>query len=222
MALSVIGAGFGRTGTLSLRIALEQLGLGPCYHMVEVFRHPEHIAVWERAGRGEPVDWEAELFAGYGSAVDWPASAFYRQLAERYPEAKVVLTVRDLERWHRSCMDTIFPAVAGGASLGDDPVAGAQAAMARRIIGEGTFGGRADDPAHAIAVHERHIADVKRAVPPERLLVFEVAEGWGPLCRFLGKPVPDAPFPKVNSTDEFREMVAARRAGGGPLEPGAG
>ncbi len=220
MALSVIGAGFGRTGTLSLRVALEQLGSRPCYHMVEVFRHPEHIGVWERAGRGEPVDWEAELFAGYGSAVDWPVCTFYRQLAERYPAAKVVLTVRDLEGWHRSCMDTIFPAVAD-TPLGDDPVARAQAAMARRIIGEGTFGGRAEDPAHAIAVHERHVAEVKRTIPPERLLVFEVAQGWGPLCRFLGKPVPEAPFPRVNSTDEFRQMVAARRgAGGGSPDAG--
>ena len=131
MALSVIGAGFGRTGTLSLRIALERLGLGPCYHMLEVFEHPEHIEVWNRAADGREVDWEA-LFRGYRSAVDWPVCAFYQELASRYPEAKVILTVRDPERWYRSAVDTIFPVMTGPPA--DDPVAAAQARMAARII----------------------------------------------------------------------------------------
>ena len=208
MALSVIGAGFGRTGTLSLRIALERLGLGPCYHMLEVFEHPEHIGIWERAGDGREVDWDG-LFRSYRSAVDWPTCAFYRELAERYPEAKVVLTVRDPERWYRSAVETIFP-VMTGSPAGDDPVALAQARMARRLILERTFGGRVDDRGHAVAVYERHAEEVRRTIPPERLLVYAVAEGWEPLCRFLGQPVPAEPFPQVNTTEEFQQMLAAR------------
>jgi hypothetical protein len=209
MALSVIGAGFGRTGTLSLRIALDRLGLSPCYHMLEVFEHPEHIEVWERAAAGERVDWEG-LFRGYRSAVDWPVCAFYRELAKRCPEAKVILTVRDPERWYQSATETIFP-IMTGSPAGDDPVALAQARMAREIIVQQTFGGRVDDRGHAIAVYERHAEEVRRTIPPERLLVYEVAEGWGPLCRFLGVPEPAEPFPRANTTEDFRGMIAARR-----------
>ncbi len=212
MALSVIGAGFGRTGTLSLRIALDRLGLGLCYHMLEVFEHPEHIDAWERAAGGDPADWDG-LFRGYRSAVDWPVCAFYRELAERYPEAKVILTLRDPGRWYRSAAETIFP-VMTGSPAGDDPVALAQARMAREVIAERTFGGRVDDRAHAIAVYERHAEEVRRTVPPGRLLVYEVAEGWGPLCRFLGQPEPAEPFPRANTTEDFRRMLVARREAG--------
>src|SRR5215212_7838314 len=108
MSLEVIGAGFGRTGTMSLKVALEQLGYGPCYHMVELFEHPDHVERWEAAVRGEePVDWE-EVFAGYRATVDWPGAAFYKELSERYPEAKVILTVRDPDRWYESARNTIF------------------------------------------------------------------------------------------------------------------
>ncbi len=212
MALSVIGAGFGRTGTLSLRIALDRLGLGPCHHMLEVFEHPEHIDAWERAAGGDPADWDG-LFRGYRSAVDWPACAFYRELAERYPEAGVVLTLRDPGRWYRSAAETIFP-VMTGSPAGDDPVALAQARMAREVIAERTFGGRVDDRAHAIAVYERHAEEVRLTIPPGRLLVYQVAEGWGPLCRFLGLSEPAEPFPRANTTEDFREMIAARREAG--------
>ncbi len=209
MALSIIGAGFGRTGTLSLRTALEQLGLGPCYHMSEVFERPEDIEVWNRVAAGDPVDWEA-LFVGYRSAVDWPVCAYYRQLAEHYPQAKVILTVRDPERWYRSAIETIFP-VMTGSPIGNDAVGHAQAAMARKIILEQTFGERVNDREHVLAVYERHIEEVKRTIPPERLLVYQVAEGWEPLCRFLDRPVPAEPFPQVNTTEEFQQMIAARR-----------
>ncbi len=209
MALSVIGAGFGRTGTLSLRLALDRLGLGPCYHMLEVFEHPEHIPVWERAADGEEVDWDG-LFHFYRSAVDWPVCAFYRELADRYPDAKVILTVREPERWYRSAMETIFP-IMTGSPAGNDPVALAQARMATKVILEQTFGGRVNDRRHAIAVYEQHVEEVRRTVPAERLLVYEVAEGWGPLCRFLGLAEPPEPFPRVNTTEDFRQMIAARR-----------
>jgi hypothetical protein len=177
--------------------------------MLEVFERPEHIEVWDRAAGGERVDW-GELFAAYRSAVDWPVCAFYRPLAEHYPQAKVILTVRDPERWYRSARETIFP-IMTGSPAGDDPVAHAQARMARKIIVEQTFDGRIDDREHALAVYERHTEEVRRTIPSERLLVYEVAAGWEPLCRFLGLPVPAEPFPQVNTTEDFRRMIAARR-----------
>lgn len=205
MTLSVIGAGFGRTGTLSIKMALEQLGVGRCYHMVEVFENPHHIALWRAAADGHPVDWDA-LFAGYGAAVDWPACHFWRHLMDHFPDAKVLLTVRDAERWYQSAHDTIYQAMIGSLPI-DDPVARSQREMAAKIVLEDTFGGRFEDRAHAIAVYERHNAEVRRAVPPARLLVYELGEGWEPLCRFLGKPVPAEPFPRVNSRDDFRAAL---------------
>lgn len=209
MALAVVGAGFGRTGTLSLKGALETLGLGPCYHMTEVFAHPEHVPVWRDATEGRPVDWDA-LFAGYGSCVDWPACAFWRELASHWPDAKVILTVRDPQRWYESVAKTIY-LVLQRELPGDAPEpVRAHHAMVRRLIDEGTFGGRFEDRDHAIGVYEAHNRAVREAVPPDRLLVYEVAEGWEPLCRFLDRPVPAEPFPRVNSTDEFRERFLAR------------
>lgn len=199
--MKVIGAGFGRTGTLSLKAALETLGLGPCYHMVEVFEHPEHTAVWQAAGEGQPVDWKS-LFSGYQSAVDWPACAFYADLMEVYPEAKVILTVRDPERWHASVMNTIGPS---NNQETDDQVTLAQRKMGRTVIWDGTFDGRVNDKDHAISVFNRHIEEVKRRVPAERLLVFEASQGWEPLCHFLGVPVPvDTPYPRLNDTASFQ------------------
>ena len=107
MPLSVIGAGFGRTGTMSLKLALDQLGFGPCYHMTEVFKNPKASGYWEAAADGKPIDWE-EVFAGYRSTVDWPGATFYKQLADAYPEAKVILTERDAEAWFESTQATIF------------------------------------------------------------------------------------------------------------------
>lgn len=202
MALQVIGAGFGRTGTLSLKLALEALGLGPCYHMLEVIRQPEHAAIWQRATRGEAVDWDA-LFAGYRSGVDWPVCAFWEPLAARYPDARIILTERDPESWFRSACDTIFQ-VLDKAPAGDGP---SQGSMARELICERTFGGRHRDRDHAIAVYEAHRQRVIDAVPPQRLLRFRAADGWLPLCEFLGVPVPETPYPRVNSTEEFGQLL---------------
>jgi hypothetical protein len=204
MALQVIGAGFGRTGTLSLRLALEQLGFGPCYHMFEVFAHPEHNATWEAAARGEPVDWAAFL-GPYGAAVDWPVCHFWRELAEAFPQAKFILTERDPEKWYTSISKTIIPAITSG-RVPDDPGRQAQLKMAGLVITQKTFENRFDKD-HVIAVYKRHNAAVKAALPKERLLVTDSLEGWGPICAFLGVPVPATPFPKTNSTDEFRAMV---------------
>jgi hypothetical protein len=203
MALDVIGAGFGRTGTLSLKLALEQLGFGPCYHMTEVFKNPQAPRWWIEAADGRP-DWE-RIFEGYRSTVDWPNATFYAELADRYPEAKVILTERDPESWFRSTQATIFrdatrPPIADFAEMNEKVI--------RRL-----FGSRMHDHDHVIDVYLRHNEEVRRRIPAERLLVYQVAEGWEPLCAFLGVEVPATPMPKVNSTEEFQ---AARTARTGP------
>lgn len=207
--MKVIGAGFGRTGTLSMKAALEDLGFGPCYHMVEVFDKPQHVALWQAAAEGQRIDWNA-LFAGYNATVDWPACNFYESLMQAYPEAPVVLNVRDPERWYESVTNTIYQA---GRALGDGPQPPQVQAFGRMIgtlIWGGTFGGQFEDKQHAIAVFNRHIAEVKERVPPERLLIFDVQEGWEPLCHFLGVAAPDKPFPRLNDTAAFHEETLAR------------
>ena len=203
MALSVIGAGLGRTGTLSLKLALERLGFGPCYHMKEVFEHLDHVPVWDRAADGEPVDWDT-LFDGYRSAVDFPAAAFYRRLSDHYPAAKVILTVRDPDRWFQSFSDTILHPLTEPLPdhLADWGV------MIRKTIFDRVFEGNVADREHVIASYERHNEEVERTIRPEQPLVYEVSQGWAPLCDFLEVPTPDEPFPKVNTTDEFREHFA--------------
>ena len=201
MALKVIGAGFGRTGTLSLKKALETLGYQRCYHMAEVAEHPEHAALWTEAWRGGSP-WET-LFDGYAAAVDWPVAAFWSRLMARYPEAKVILTVRDPEAWYRSAVNTIFRSMKQGLRSGD-PALETRLAMAKEIIIDGTFGGDLDDKANAIAVYRANVAKA-RAVPAERLIVFDPATGWRPLCAGLGVPVPDSPYPHINTTAEFVE-----------------
>jgi len=201
MPVSVIGAGFGRTGTLSLKIALERLGFGPCHHMLEVFAHPAQAANWRDAAEGRAVDWDA-LLAGYGSAVDWPSCHFWRQLSDHYRHAKIVLTVRDADSWYASMSATIGKL--GDATSGPpDPQARAVLAMARLVIMEQTFGGRLAEPEHAKDVFRRHNAAVMAEVAGDRLLLFSVAAGWSPLCRFLDRPVPKEPFPRTNSSEEF-------------------
>ena len=239
MALEVIGAGFGRTGTKSLKAALEELGFGPCYHMFELFGHPEHVELWEAAARGKFVDWN-QLFGRYRATTDWPACSFYEELMQSYPDAKVILTLRDPNRWYESIYNTVYikrriassavfrflrrlglrrfdgnkflllvlragtlvglfrPGMYRGAGLND------------RLIWEDTFGGNLEDRQHAIEVFERHNEEVKRRVPVERLLVYEIEEGWGPLCEFLGVEEPDKPFPHLNDTHTARKVIRRR------------
>jgi len=205
MTLRVIGAGFGRTGTLSLKLALEQLGFAPCYHMIEVFGHPEHNAVWEGAAEGKPTDWKGFL-APYGAGVDWPICHFWRELAGVFPDAKFILTERDPEAWYKSISQTIIAAMTRKVES-PDPIRQAQANMGKLIVAEQTFGGRYDKD-HVLAVYRRHNQEVKDTLPRSRLLVTDSPEGWGPLCEFLGVPVPAVPFPKTNSTEEFRARAA--------------
>lgn len=217
MSLKVIGAGWGRTGTMSLKAALEELGLGPCHHMAEVFRHPEQAPLWEAAAdvsaSGGTPDWPA-IFAGYNAAVDWPVCHFYRQLAALYPAAKLILTLRDPERWFVSTQETIFRRMSAAADESDP-----WWRMVRKIIVD-PLGGRdkLGDRAAMIAAFNRHNAEVVATIPKERLLVYEVADGWAPLCRFLGVAVPEKPFPNTNSTEEFK----ARQTPPRPSPPPAG
>jgi hypothetical protein len=210
--MRVIGAGFGRTGTMSLKAGLEQLGFGPCYHMLDLIEHPERAPLWQAAVDGEDVDWDA-AFRGYRSTVDWPGATFYRELAARYPDAKVVLTVRDPGHWYDSTLNTIYAVreagMRGELDLDSADVTATPEVM--RMIGgliwEGTFHGRFLDRAYAIRMFNRHNEAVMETVPRERLLVHEISDGWEPLARFLDVERPDTEFPRLNDTEAFRRMV---------------
>jgi hypothetical protein len=206
MSLKVIGAGFGRTGTLSLKSALEKLGFGPCYHMMEVMARPDHVAMWHGLAFGKPIDWDV-LFAEFAATVDWPACTFWRELADHYPDAKVLLSVRDPEAWWRSMNDTIYQAMTITLSDRMPPVMKQQLEMARKLVATDTFSDRFEDKAHAIAVFQRHTENVRANIDPKRLLVYEVKEGWAPLCRFLGVPQPAEPFPRLNDTATTQAMI---------------
>jgi len=203
MALKIVGSGLGRTGTKSLKTALEMLGFNPCHHMMEVFAHQESIPLWIAAAEGRP-DWDA-IYGDYQATVDYPGCAFWRQLADHYPDAKILHSVRDPEQWFESTQATIF--APGG------PVDSFQGPMGRMF--EGVFAHLRDklhDRAFMIDHFKRHTDEVLKAFPAERVLVYDVKEGWEPLCRFLGVPKPAEPFPSENSRAEFR----ARMAAGGP------
>ena len=208
MALKVVGTGFGRTGTNSLKLALEQLGFGPCYHMFELRDHPERLPFWESAARGEMPDWDV-VFDGYAACVDWPAARFWREIAAHYPDAKVLHSVRPAESWIKSVHGTIYPSLRDRALQPPGPRRKRQN-MSWEIVVEQTFDGRLDDPEHAMAVYRAHTEAVRRAIPAGRLLVYDVAEGWEPLCRFLEVPVPNAPFPYTNTTTEFQQRAKSR------------
>lgn len=195
MTLRVVGAGLGRTGTNSLKLALERLLGGPCYHMFEVFEHiDDHVPTWDAVARGEQVDW-ADLFDGYVAAVDWPASAYWATLAETYPEALILLSVRDAESWWRSASTTIFPGIE---SMQGTP----WYEMVDRVMSS-TFTARRDDRDAAVAAFDAHNARVLAEAPGDRLLVWQPSDGWEPLCSALGVPVPSEPFPKTNTSEEF-------------------
>ena len=201
MSLRVIGAGLGRTGTMSLKGALERLLGAPCYHMIEVFPRPAHFGLWTAAARGEPVDWHA-LFDGFQATVDWPASAFWKEIAQAFPEALILLSTRDsAEAWCKSASETIFGIATADRS---NPVA----KMVDAIF-EARFTKAIDDRDAAIAAYERHNADVRATAPRDRLVEWTPKDGWGPLCKALGVAVPAEPFPHVNTTDEFKARVAA-------------
>ncbi len=212
MPLKLIGAGLGRTGTVSLKLALEQLGHGPCYHMTELFLHPEHAPQWVRAADGHP-DWDG-LLAGYGSTVDYPGCTFWRELTQFYPQAKVLLSVRDPDEWFDSTQATIFNE-ATTATITGSPLTEFFDKTVWRGIRD-----RIHDRAFLVAAFQRHNAAVERAIPKDRLLVYSVTQGWEPLCRFIGAPIPDRPFPRANSREEFaRRHTESRRDRGDAPTP---
>ncbi len=213
----MIGAGFGRTGTTSLEAALEELGFGPCYSMENALESPEQVEAWEAASRGEPVGWQA-LLEGYRSTLDWPAASFYEELMEAYPGAKVILTVRDPEVWYESTLNTIYGVPRSVYASPVLSLLGLFATRTRRatqvtegVIWEGTFSGRFEDKEYAIGIFERHNEEVRERVPPAKLLVYSVKQGWEPLCEFLGVEEPvDKPFPHLNDTKSFLGEVRRR------------
>lgn len=205
MTLSVIGAGFGRTGTESMKLALEQLGLGRCHHMHEVIADEALRDSWRQVVSGEPANWD-QMFDGFGCTVDWPSAYYWRELAAHYPDAKILLTVRSSDSWYKSFSNTILKVIETGDSI---------TGMGPMLVGKKVFSGRAGDRDHAIEVYERNTADVQAAFPPERLLTYNVGDGWEPLCEFLGKEVPDTPFPRTNSTEQFHKTFTIKGAAGG-------
>jgi hypothetical protein len=212
MGLKVIGAGFGRTGTLSLKFALEKLGFDKCYHMMEMPLVPEHIPLWRAAAAGQSVDWES-LFEGYQAAVDWPSCNFWRQQLQVFPEAKVILTRRDPEQWYSSVMHTIWlSSEQGRMDLADAEMTELvehegrdRIKMVYEVIWDGVFGLRMEDKKHVMQCFERHNQSVINSVPAEQLLVIEPGDGWSPLCEFLEVEVPDAEYPRINSKGDFQK-----------------
>jgi len=194
MTIKVIGAGFGRTGTDSMREALNLLGLGPCHHMREVNDSEEQKLLWRAMVQGGPRDWP-RLLAGYHSCLDWPSAHYWRELIAFYPEAKVVLTYRSAESWWKSFEQTIL----AGIHASIDP-----ASLGLALIRDQVFSDRPEDRERAMALYDENVKAVKATVPAARLLVHNLGDGWEPLCAHLGVPVPAVPYPSRNSASDFR------------------
>jgi hypothetical protein len=203
MPLNVIGAGVGRTGTYSLKLAINQIGLGPCHHMEEVLHNmPVHVPLWSAAAADDP-DW-SRIYDGYESAVDWPTACFFRELLKEYPAAKFVLTQRDPERWADSFGATIYKLLAGKDQAPEEMRAWLE--MAGAVITRTGFPPGLDRNG-LIEAFISHNDAVKEVIPADQLLVFEVKQGWAPLCEFLGAAVPEEAFPRTNHREEFWDRV---------------
>ena len=197
MTLKVIGTGFGRTGTDSMREALGMLGFGPCHHMFEVNSNAEQKRLWRAFVQGTPTPW-GQLFEGYSSCIDWPSAHYWPELVSTYPQARVILTWRSPESWWASFEKTIVE----GLRQSTDP-----ASLGLALIRDQVFGGRPGDRAHAVALYEANVKAVRETVPEERLLVHELGDGWEPLCAHLGVPVPSQPYPSRNTAGEFQDTM---------------
>jgi hypothetical protein len=209
MGLQVVGAGLGRTGTLSLKQALEQLLDGPCYHMMEVFGNRDAIDTWHRAAEGDSPAWN-EFLDGYVATVDWPAAAFWDELAAANPDAVVLLSTRDADSWWRSASNTIFAVRLGDGEPGSDLEA--HRAMVESLF-RNTFTASWQEEEAAKAAFLAHNERVRATVPASRLVEYQPGDGWGPLCEALDVPVPDTPYPHVNTTDDFRLMAGLDQPG---------
>ncbi|MET8690681.1 sulfotransferase family protein [Streptomyces sp. NPDC004732] len=221
--LKLINAGLGRTGTTSLQVALEQLGYGPCYHMFDIVGDEKRLEQWERiVCEGRQPDWKA-VFEGYNSAVDGPPSFYYDRILQAFPDAKVVLTVRDADGWYESTYNTLYQFVLKNKET--PPEEGTRQARVYRMTNvmtwEGLFKGRFSDKDHAIEVYRRRNQEIIDAVPADNLLVYDVQQGWEPLCAFLGADAPTTAFPHANTTANMRERMQQMAAGGPPGPGGA-
>ncbi|MEX0347922.1 MAG: sulfotransferase family protein [Paracoccaceae bacterium] len=197
MSLKAIGAGFGRTGTESLKRGLEILGLGPTHHMYEVMDSEVQRERWSAFANGAEPDWP-KLFEGFNSAVDWPSAAFWRETMEFYPNAKVILSYRPEEDWWDSFSKTIQQALVSGKDVGG---------LGTKVITERVFGGQIDDKDHVLSVYRETIDNVRNTVPRSRLIELPLGSGWAPLCDGLGLETPDLPYPSGNTQDEFRSVA---------------
>lgn len=207
MTLKVIGAGVGRTGTYSLKLALNRLGLGPCHHMEEVLlNQPTQVPLWNAAISNQP-DWPA-IYDGYASAVDWPTACFFRELSDAYPHAKFILTVRTPETWAESFSATIYKFLAEREQAPPEMQPWLQ--MVADVIAKTGFTNQLDVKSLSEAF-EAHNEAVKAAIPADRLLEFQVKDGWAPLCEFLGLTAPDEPFPRTNDRSEFWDLVSGKK-----------
>ena len=200
MELAVVGAGVGRTGTHSLKLALEQMLGAPCHHMVEILGDPSQAPAWIDAIDGQSVDWSAMLVP-YRATVDWPGGSFWRELSQANPDAVVLLSVRDPESWYRSASNTIFQ------SFDKVPPELTQWMGAVVRLLHDRFSDQFENPTAMMDAYERHNEAVRQRIPGHRLLEWSPADGWGPICDRLGVDVPSEPFPVTNTTDEFRAMV---------------
>jgi hypothetical protein len=209
MPLQIVGAAFPRTGTVSLKLALEQLGFGPCHHMAEMIARPETGALWIAAAEGQ-ADWDT-IFANYKSCADAPSCFYWHELTEKYPDAKVILTERDPEKWFESTQATVFSPEWIAATL-------------RMPLGPffqtiyDFYEGQIHDHDYMVAKYRGYCDEVKRTIGPDRLFVQRTGEGWEPLCRFLDVPVPTQPYPVANTRDEMKALLA-KSISTGALDP---
>ncbi len=217
MGIQVIGAGLARTGTMSLKMALETLGYHQCFHIVELLKNPQRLKFLDPKLASGSSDWDA-VFQGYQAAVDYPACLYYETLLKQNPTAKVILTLRDPEQWYQSVLNTVYRGKPKGVGDVVRLIKGLLTSSDMRrlapvfmyndkLIWRGQFQSKFEDKAWAIQVYNDHIEQVKQRVPANQLLIFEVKQGWEPLCYFLDKPIPDTPFPRANSQAEFNRKM---------------
>ena len=211
MSLKIIGSGFGRTGTRTLKEALETLGFGPCHHMEEVFANPGQVPFWQAIAAGEDVDL-AEVFDGYVSQVDWPGAHVWRELAIAFPDAKVIHSTRPEEAWWASFSRTIGKLIDRYQGMPLPPHVRDMLDVGKSFVAEATFDGKIADKASAIAAFRARQAEVEAAIPADQLLVYDVAQGWEPLCAFLGVAVPEVDFPHRNRKDDFWAVLGGEPA----------